>query len=448
MRSWLRENRLPIGAFLVALVVYGAVAGDRLRRRSTDPHFVVQADAWLHGKLSIDQWPAGADDPAKVDEVRLDDGRVVRGRKLQTRQTFRIAGEGEVPASRVKETLRTISYNSFPPFPSVLLIPQVLIHGPWANDVALTIGLAALIPALLLVLFRRLRRAGLHARPPSDEVWLALLLTFGSVLFFSSVQGRVWFTAQVVGCLLTVLYLLAVQDAAHPVLAGLLLGCAVATRPPMLFLGLLFLHEWWRTRSGVRRLVLFAVPVALIGAALVWYNLARFGEPTEFGHSYLVVRQQAQMERYGLFNLHYLGRNLAVALTLLPDFSTRPPYVSISGHGLALWVTSPALLLLLWPRERGAWHRPLWATVGCIAAFTLLYQNSGWIQFGYRFSNDFAVFLFALIAIGERRFGALFWTLGLVAVLVNGFGAVTFQRGPYNRFYFVDGTQKILHQPD
>ena len=37
----------------------------------------------------------------------------------------------------------------------------------------------------------------------------------------------------------------------------------------------------------------------------------------------------------------------------------------------------------------------------------LLYQNSGWRQFGYRFSNDYAVLLFMLIAlgleIGDRR---------------------------------------------
>src|SRR5262249_8115194 len=110
VRAWLILHRLPIGAFLVALVVYGAVAADRLRRRSSDPHFSVQADAWLHGRLDIPEWPAGADDPAKIDEVRLDDGRIVRGRKMTTRQTFRIAGEGEIPASRVQATLRTLSY--------------------------------------------------------------------------------------------------------------------------------------------------------------------------------------------------------------------------------------------------------------------------------------------------------------------------------------------------
>ena len=34
---------------------------------------------------------------------------------------------------------------------------------------------------------------------------------------------------------------------------------------------------------------------------------------------------------------------------------------------------------------------------------SLLYQNSGYIQFGYRFSLDYFVFLVLLIAIGGRR---------------------------------------------
>jgi hypothetical protein len=440
MKAWLAENRLPLAAFLIALVAYGAVAGDRLRRRSSDPHFIAQADAWLHGRLDIAEWPAGADDPAKVEEVRLDDGSVVRGRRLTTRATFRVAGGGEIPQSRVKETVRTVSYNSFPPFPAVLLLPQALVHGPWANDVALTVILAALVPAFLLVLLRRLRAAGLSARAPDDDVWLAVLLAFGSVLFFSSVQGRVWFTAHVVAVLLSVLYVWALVDLAHPVLAGVLLGCAVGTRPQLAVLGLLFLFELRRTRARpVPALARFAAPLVVIGVVLAWYNLARFGELAEFGHSYLAVRQQAQIERFGLFNTHYLARNLAVAWTLLPEFSLRAPFITISGHGLAFWFTTPAFLLVLWPRARGPWHRPLWLCVAGIAAASLLYQNSGWIQFGYRFLLDYAVLLVVLLALGEQPLASsrLARALIVIGVIVNLFGAITFHR--FEGFYRTDG---------
>jgi hypothetical protein len=210
----------------------------------------------------------------------------------------------------------------------------------------------------------------------------------------------------------------------------------------MAFMFPLFLLEAWRMtgREDLRafgRLALrFAAPVVVIAAAAVAYNVVRFAEPTEFGHIYLQVRQQAQIEQTGMFSHHYLSRNLAVAFTLLPAFSTEAPFVKISGHGLALWFTTPILLYLLWPRERGPLHRPLWITVALVAIPTLFYQNSGWVQFGYRFSLDYLVFLVMLLAVGGRPLTRLARGLIVVAVIVNLFGAVTFAR--YPQFYQLD----------
>jgi hypothetical protein len=39
--------------FVVGVVVYGAVAGDRLWKQSGAPHFVFQADAWVHGRQVV-----------------------------------------------------------------------------------------------------------------------------------------------------------------------------------------------------------------------------------------------------------------------------------------------------------------------------------------------------------------------------------------------------------
>ena len=171
----------------------------------------------------------------------------------------------------------------------------------------------------------------------------------------------------------------------------------------------------------------------MLVALAAGFNLARFGEITEFGHRYLEVRQQAHIEEFGLFNLRYLPRNLAAALTLLPSVSSQWPFLSISGHGLALWFPSPALLWLLRPAKRGPLHRPLWITVALVALWTLLYQNTGWFQFGYRFSLDYMVFLIALLAVGERPLGRIFRTLVIVGIVISLFGAVTFQR--FNHFY-------------
>ncbi|MFH0901524.1 MAG: hypothetical protein V2A73_12930 [Pseudomonadota bacterium] len=442
MRGFFARNRAPLLAFAIAAVIYGSVAGPRLLRRSSDPHFLLQAQAWLSGRLEIASWPAGADDPAKLEEVELKSGEIVRGRRISARSAFRVLGGREVPESEIARTARTIHYVSFPPFPALLFVPPVALFGNRAGDVALTVVLAALVPAFFLLLLRRLREKGLSARTQAEDLWLAVLLAFGTVFFFSAVQGRVWFTAHVVGALLCILYAWASVEAAHPLLAGLSLGMAFVTRTPMLFMFPLFVLEAWRVRRGsprsrlLRDLIVFAVPIAAIGLLAAWYNYARFRELTEFGHSYLAVRQQSQIERFGLFHFRYLTRNLATALTLMPAFLASRPYISISGHGLAIWVTTPVLLLLLWPRAKGALYRPLLATVIPVAAWSLLYQNSGWLQFGYRFSLDYIVFLVLLLAVGGRRLGAWTKTLIIVGIVVNLFGAITFERMPW--FYRAD----------
>jgi len=78
----------------------------------------------------------------------------------------------------------------------------------------------------------------------------------------------------------------------------------------------------------------------------------------------------------------------------------------------------------------------------------LFYQNTGWMQFGYRFSNDYAVFLFAALALSGRRLSPTFWALTLLAVAINAFGAITFDRPGFERYYFSQPTQDALYQPD
>jgi hypothetical protein len=435
--------RLYAALFVIGLAGYGAVAWDRIWHPSSAPHFVYQADAWLHGRAAITP-PLSGDDWAKVETVTLDDGTQVQGRRLITRPMFRTLAGGELPIARIKQSAGKIAYMSFPPFPTVLMLPGAALGGRAGNDVLPTLLIAALILPLALAALRRLAAAGLSARSVGDDLWLVATLSFGSVLFFSAVQGKVWYTAHVVGVALALVYAWASIEARHPVLAGAALGAAALTRTAMAFMVILFLCEAWRIHGGlaawradrgklVRALrrpgLTFAAPIAAFAIAGLAYNYVRFGSPTEFGHTYLEVRQQAQIEQYGLASYHYLGRNLAVAFTLLPELLPRAPYVQISGHGLALWFTTPILLFLLWPRERNPLHRTLWLCVAAVALPSLLYQNSGWVQFGYRFSLDYLVLLVMLLAIGGRPLTRLAKALIAFGIIVNLFGAITFDRG-------------------
>lgn len=427
--------RLYAALFVIGLVGYGALAGSRITRQSQAPQFVYQADAWLHGQLHVDP-PLVDNDWAKIETVELADGRLVRGKRMMSKPAFRTLDGELVPTSQLRGVRATTWYMSFPPLPTLLMVPSALISGRAGNDVIPTLLVAALILPLALLVLRRLADAGLSRRTVREDLWLVAALAFGSVLFFSAVQGKVWYTAHVVGVALALVYAWGSIEAKHPFVAGLALGAAALTRTPMAFMFPLFLFELWRTapvdRSVVgalwRPLVKFAVPVVAFAAAGMIYNAIRFGSPTEFGHTYLEVRQATQIEQWGLMSYHYLSRNLAVAFTLLPELPGRAPWLQIGGHGLALWVTTPLVLYVLWPHERPEIHRALWLTIACVAVPVLLYQNSGWVQFGYRFSLDYMVFVIMLLAVGGRPLTRVAKALIIAGIAINLFGAWSFDR--------------------
>src|SRR5690606_35188251 len=257
----------------------------------------------------------------------LDSGATVTGRRLKSRPRFQIAGGDEIAADRITRSVATTHHVGFPPLPAMLMLPDAAIRGRAANDVLPTVLVAALCLPLCFAALRRLADAGLSSRSASEDLWLTGCLTFGTVFLFVAVQGRVWFTAHVVGVALALIYARASIEARAPIVAGLALGLAALTRAPLAFMLPLFAFEAWRVADGDRRRLValgvrFAIPVVVLAAVGMAMNLARFDAPFEFGHSYLAVRQQAQMETHGLLSPSYLGRNLAVLGTLLPRITT------------------------------------------------------------------------------------------------------------------------------
>ena len=94
---------------------------------------------------------------------------------------------------------------------------------------------------------------------------------------------------------------------------------------------------------------------------------------------------------------------------------------------MSLILTSPAYLLaipaLLAGRSRLVAGSFL--AVVAIAVVNLMHFSQGWVQFGYRFSNDFVVFALPLVAVGMARRGKAGWlAIGLIAVsiAVNAWG--------------------------
>jgi hypothetical protein len=438
MEAETRARRLLLALAVYVMVVgvnFSVVPQYRILEHTPFNHFALLADAWLDGRLDL-----GDEPPAYA-------------------QNNDFARHGDK------------WFITFPPFPAVLLLPVAWLAGSVEDvrDGQFFVWLSGVGPALLFLALERLRRAGMSQRRERTNLLLALTFAFGTVYFFTALQGTVWFAAHVVAVALAAGYMLAAIEAKHPLWAGTMIGLGFLTRTPLIFAVGLFaveavrvslassveirsVRDFWRALALPRVLryyALFSVPIlCTIGFAL-WHNSARFGSAFDFGYADLTVAWQARMKRWGLFNYHYLARNLGVALTGLPWIAKDggAPF-QINAHGLALWVTTPIYFFLLWPRV----VRPIqWGLIGAAAGVALpglLYQNTGWMQFGYRFSNDYAVFLFALLAHGQNRFRYVFWALAIWGIAVNAFGAVTFDRGEFRKFYYEDRSQRILYQPD
>ncbi len=445
--------RLPVMLFFVGAAVFAAFAGGRLKIHSDDNHFVYLADAFLQGKVELTRQPHHQNDWASYDVLTLkgasaeQHGEQIKGffthRSGKPNQFRTLAGEEIDIPRRDRGASERRYFVSFPPLPAVLMMPFVAAVGYGANDVLFTILFAGLNVMLVFLWLERLRDLGHSQRSTRENLWLTVFFAFGSAHLWCAVLGQVWFTALIVGVTFNLLYLYFAVDARRPLLAGLCLAAAFSTRATLVFAAVFFYLQLFFPNDGERRssrdlinrFVAFSTPCILVGVALLLYNHARFDRFTEFGHLYLANGTLPRIRDFGLFHPNFLARNLTAAFTLTPRLGATAPYVEISRHGMSLLLTSPALALVLWPVRRVPLARALALSALVIAVPIFFYQNTGWEQFGFRFSLDFLPYLTGCLALGGRPLTRWVQAAIIAGVLVNAFGAVTFKRGGMGKLY-------------
>jgi hypothetical protein len=236
--------------------------------------------------------------------------------------------------------------------------------------------------------------------------------------------------------------------------AGLVFGLACTARLPVVFAAPFFMlvgsgGSWWR-RSWSAGLGA-VIPVG----ALLAYNLISTGHLFHPAYEYLY-----QLEAIGYWPLgyrldwaiedaRYIPQNLPIMLLTppvifpetLPDalgvnqtpvctdpeatrglFDVTCPLAVPQDIGMSLLLTSPALLFALPAlRAYGASRAVTGAAIAIllIALVNLMHFSQGWVQFGYRFSNDFIPWALLLVALGIQRVADRVWGPALLAALVG-----------------------------
>jgi hypothetical protein len=109
-------------------------------------------------------------------------------------------------------------------------------------------------------------------------------------------------------------------------------------------------------------------------------------------------------------------------------FDPACPIAIPKAIGMSIILTSPAYLYLVPALGRiGRSRLVAGATLAVvsIAIVNLMHFSQGWVQFGYRFSNDFVVFALPLVALGMARRGGVRllagWLVG-ASVAINFWG--------------------------
>jgi hypothetical protein len=327
-------------------------------------------------------------------------------------------------------------YVPFPPAPAVLLMPWVACFGAaGTNTVFYSMLVGSLNVAVVFLFLEALRLRGLSRLRARDDLWLTLLFALGTVHWSIAPLGEVWYSAQLTTVLFLALAAWLAATGRSPWLVGGALAVAVGTRPHVVlcwpFLAGLAAEpppgerrktdgrRWagWATRS--------LVPPFVAVCALLGYNHARFGSPFDFGYSReaVAVELAADLATYGQFSLHYAARNLRIILAGLPRWVAAGHRWEPDPLGMSLFLTTPALVWCARAGLRSWWTAGAWIGTLLVLLPLVFYYNTGWWQFGYRFSLDFVVPAMALLAAGAGRRASLALRIAIVAgIAVNGWG--------------------------
>jgi len=458
--GWL--DRLPaiaigLAVIAIALAAYWLPGSMRFYN-----HFVWQALAFLDGRAAI-TWPVDA--PGLAGNAYFQDVFPVVGPDGQ--QT----GFGLLP---------------FPPLPALVLVPFVSLWGLATDERLISVGLGAIAAGFAwwmlgrLRISREIRLATTAFFTLGTVFWYAAQL--GTTWFFAHVvavtclllavgvalggdpradepEGGPSPRAILAGLAAGLRRPIALIDG-RQLLAGFLFGLACTARLTIVF-GAPFFMFVGSGGSWLRRSVSAGLGAVLPIGLLLGYNLATTGHVIHPGYDYLY-----HLEATGYPGLHYnpawsiediryLPQNLRIMFfsgpVILPDvvpssvsagralcvdpgavrglFDGDCPLALPRDVGMSLILTSPAYLLGLAAFVRGRSRLVVGSTLAivAIAVVNLMHFSQGWVQFGYRFSNDFVVFALVLVAVGmSRRGGVGFVGAALIAIsiAVNAWGVI------------------------
>jgi len=406
--AWLYQERgkkalqtylIALAVFLTSFGVYRATTF--LVDRPNTPakaYFDLLADAWLHGRLYLT-------DPGQTHDLTYYQGQW---------------------------------YVANPPMVAVLMVPWVKMYTvAGVNTVVFSILFGAANLALIFVILQSMSSRGWTKLSRGGNLWLTALFGFGTVHFYLSIVGKMWFMSQTVTVTFIALAVLFAISSQPPWLVGMMLGFGIAARPNA---GLAWLLVFGITaqlqvdtagrldfRELFRWTLLSAIPMAAGVAALLGYNYIRFDNFLDFGYLTENVADfmAGDLKKYGTFNVHFIRRNLQVMFVGMPEWDPICRRVVPQQQGMSMLLATPAMAYLVKALRRSPWALGAWGTILAMIGLISTYYNTGAWQFGYKYMLDFAVPVVMLLALAAgKRVSWLFKVLIVLSIVINCIGVL------------------------
>lgn len=304
----------------------------------------------------------------------------------------------------------------WPPVPAIILMPFVAIFGTNFSDILYTSIVGGLNCIIFYFVLNEIRKSRLIKFNRKAQVLTTLFFSFGTVHFYLSLFGRVWFTSQIFSLFFFLLSLLAIfkyynqkkTSSFYFLFSSLCLSLSFLGRNTFIlaipfYLNLIYFKE----KSFFKKTILFSLTPLLIIALSGIYNFLRFGSFLENGYKYHRFNPifLPAIEKFGFFNLAYFPINFYYNFVNPLKFKLSFPFINPDAQGNSIFLTSPLFFYLFKIKDLFKYknkHKRLFfvSIIGsCLLmiAPSLLLFGTGWFQFGSRYLLDIIPFLILLI---------------------------------------------------
>ncbi len=317
-----------------------------------------------------------------------------------------LQGRLDIPTNQLVSTIDFTFFNQryyWPqgPFPSIILLPLEIIPNLVYTQSIMQLILIIILGLTLLSL-ARLQNFSTH----HSMILSIAFLVASPMINIITTSGSSQY-AQLVSVTLLSLLLLFLERNPQPLILGILNAALIATRPTsgLFFFALCFLlftrNRGWKKK--LRALILFLTPIVITIGLLALYNLFRFDNFLDNGYySNVLVSEISQLRQDGLFSYKHLLVNFYYYFLEPINLVWRQnklviPYLTYNPWGLSLFIIAPFFLYSLKSlKQLNAYTASLWSTVLLTLVILLFYFNTGWSQFGPRYTADFMPIIFLL----------------------------------------------------